>query len=78
MSSATAALGMAQFRLDEVPDALNLVKHAIELDPKSYLANYDYAFVLDKNSNSVLDDLDIKRGALGKDYRAESSIRSRV
>ena len=66
LSAASAARGMVQFRLDQVPEALNALKHATDTDPKNYLALYYTASVLDKSSNSVLDDLDAKRAALGK------------
>jgi len=61
-----ASMGMGLFRRDEEEDALVDLKKAIALDPKNTIAQYYYAYVLDKSSSSVVDDLDAKRGALAK------------
>jgi len=66
LGAALAATGMLQYRQDRLPEAIELLKRSVEADPKNYLAQYEYACVLDKNSTSALDDLDAKRGALGK------------
>ena len=57
---------MLFYREDRSEEAIDYLKKAIELDPKNYLSQYYYAYVLDKNTTSPLDKLDEKRAALGK------------
>jgi tetratricopeptide (TPR) repeat protein len=42
------------------------LKQAIELDPRNHLAHYYQAYILDRASSTVFDDLDAKRNSLGK------------
>jgi tetratricopeptide (TPR) repeat protein len=66
LASAQAAMGMLYFREDRTQEALDFLKRSIDADSKNYLSQYYYAYVLDKNSTSPLDDLDAKRAALGR------------
>ncbi len=66
LAAAQSAMGMVLFRQEKHAEAVQYLKRAVDLDAKNYLAQYNYAYVLDKNSVSPLDDLDDKRSALGK------------
>ncbi len=66
LAAAQSAMGMLRFRQDQTDESVDFLKRSVELDPKNYLTQYNYAFVLDKNSTSPLDNLDAKRNALGQ------------
>ncbi len=66
LAAAQSAMGMILFRQDKTAEAIDYLKRAVTLDPKNYLSQYYYAYTLDKNSSSPLDNLDEKRAALGK------------
>jgi tetratricopeptide (TPR) repeat protein len=66
LAGAQASLGMLFLKEDQISEAIDNLKHAVDLDPNNYLSQYYYAYVLDKNSTNPLDDLDAKRAALGK------------
>src|SRR5262245_50202973 len=66
LASAQSAMGFLRYRQDNIPEAVSYLKRSAEIDPKNHLAHYYYAFVLDKSSTSVIDDLEVKRTELGK------------
>jgi tetratricopeptide (TPR) repeat protein len=66
LAAAQASMGMLFLKEDRLSEAIDNLKHAVDADPNNYLSQYHYAYVLDKNSTSPLDDLDAKRAALGK------------
>jgi tetratricopeptide (TPR) repeat protein len=66
LASAQASMAMLYYREDRTQEAIDYLKRAIELNPKDYLSQYYYAYVLDKNGTNPLDDIDAKRSALGK------------
>src|SRR5215471_855069 len=66
LASPQASMAMLYYREDRTQEAIDYLKKAIELNPKDYLSQYYYAYVLNKNGTSPLDDIDAKRSALGK------------
>jgi tetratricopeptide (TPR) repeat protein len=66
LAAAQASMGMLFLKEDRISEAIDNLKHAVDLDPNNYLSQYYYAYVLDKNTTSPLDELDARRAALGK------------
>ena len=65
LASAHAAMGMLLLRQDKIQEALKSLQQATVLDPKNHLTHYYHAYVLDRSSSTVFDDLDAKRTSLG-------------